>query len=91
MYDIATYTLANVEKTANSQVRLDAVQTIDYSTFTPTFSFLYNITIYRISYYYIQIHHALFLMQLQRVMQLPVPSTVTVTVTLILIIDAILL
>ena len=30
MYDIATYTHANVEKTANSQVRLDARS--DYRT-----------------------------------------------------------
>ena len=30
MYDIATYTRANVEKMANSQVRLDARS--DYST-----------------------------------------------------------
>ena len=30
MYDIATYTRANVEKTANSQVRLDACS--DYKT-----------------------------------------------------------
>ena len=34
MYDIASYTCANVEETANSQVRLDARSDYSYATRT---------------------------------------------------------